>query len=67
MSKVADMSKTRNYLIAGAALLAQSGTAVADRGPTRNIVIVHGAFVDGSGWRAVHDILITPGADLELK
>src|SRR5215468_6414889 len=54
------MSKTRNYLIAAAALLALSGTAFAEPkadGATRNIVIVHGAFVDGSGWRAVHDIL----------
>jgi hypothetical protein len=58
-------------------VLALSGTAVAEPrpdGPTRNIVIVHGAFVDGSGWRAVHDILekdgyrvSIPGADLELK
>ena len=54
------MSKTRNYLIAAAALLALSGTAFAEPkadGATRNIVIVHGAFVVGSGWRAVHDIL----------
>ncbi|MFK3971356.1 alpha/beta fold hydrolase [Pseudomonas sp. NPDC087358] len=27
----------------------------------KNIVIVHGAFVDGSGWRVVHDILIHKG------
>ncbi len=27
----------------------------------RNIVIVPGAFVDGSGWRVVHDILIHKG------
>jgi pimeloyl-ACP methyl ester carboxylesterase len=26
-----------------------------------NIVIVHGAFVDGSGWRVVHDILYHKG------
>ena len=38
--KEADTSKTRNYLIAGTALLALSGTAVAEPtpdGPTRNI------------------------------
>src|SRR4051794_11329292 len=28
---------------------------------TRNIVLVHGAFVDGSSWRAVHDILTADG------
>jgi len=58
------MSKTRNYAIMAAALLAVSGTAFAGprpEGATRNIVIVHGAFVDGSGWRAVHDILEKDG------
>ena len=27
----------------------------------RNIVLVHGAFVDGSGWEGVHGILVTKG------
>ncbi|SHN43142.1 alpha/beta fold hydrolase [Cryptosporangium aurantiacum] len=26
-----------------------------------NVVLVHGAWVDGSGWRAVHDLLIADG------
>jgi pimeloyl-ACP methyl ester carboxylesterase len=58
------MSKARNYTIAAAALLALGGTAVAAPKPdaaTRNIVIVHGAFADGSGWRAVYDILEKDG------
>ena len=58
------MSKARSYAIAAAALLALSGTANAEAKPgeaARNIVIVHGAFVDGSGWRAVHDILEKDG------
>ena len=58
------MAKARSYLIATAALLALSGTSVAQARPdgtARNIVIVHGAFVDGSGWRAVHDILEKDG------
>src|SRR5215831_6693379 len=58
------MSKTRNYLIAAAALLALSGTTFAEpkaNGATRNIVIVSSAFADGSGWRAVHDILEKDG------
>ena len=29
--------------------------------PIRNVVLVHGAFVDGSGWRPVYDILIRDG------
>jgi hypothetical protein len=58
------MSKITNCAIAAASLLALSGTAIAQPKPdgaTRNIVIVHGAFVDGSGWRAVHDILEKDG------
>src|SRR3989440_7494207 len=26
--------------------------------PIRNIVLVHGAWADGSGWKSVHDILV---------
>jgi len=35
------------------------GTASAD--PIKNVVLVHGAFADGSGWRAVTDILERDG------
>ena len=58
------MSRTRNYFIAATALLTLSGTAAAETrsgGAIRNIVIVHGAFTDGSGWRAVYDILEKDG------
>jgi len=27
----------------------------------KNIVLVHGAFADGSGWKALHDILVKKG------
>src|SRR5690242_2281187 len=27
----------------------------------QNIILVHGAFVDGSGWRAVYDLLTGDG------
>ncbi|WP_214401094.1 alpha/beta fold hydrolase [Pseudonocardia lacus] len=29
--------------------------------PIRNVVLVHGAWADGSGWRAVHDRLVDEG------
>src|ERR1700687_4678190 len=32
----------------------------AERG-VRNIVLVHGAWADGSGWRGVYDILVKDG------
>jgi pimeloyl-ACP methyl ester carboxylesterase len=31
-----------------------------------NIVLVHGGFVDGSGWRGVHDILRQQGYDVTV-
>jgi pimeloyl-ACP methyl ester carboxylesterase len=34
---------------------------VTPRSGPQNIVLVHGAFVDGSGWRAVYDILTGNG------
>ena len=63
------MSKTRSYVIAAATLLALSVTAAAQprpEGSTRDIVIVHGAFVDGSGWRAVYDILEKDGYHVSI-
>jgi pimeloyl-ACP methyl ester carboxylesterase len=29
--------------------------------PIRNVVLVHGGFVDGSGWRQVHELLTADG------
>ena len=44
-------------LVLGASpVLAQ--TEAQPGGPARNVVLVHGALVDGSGWRAVHDLLM---------
>jgi len=27
----------------------------------RNVVLVHGGFVDGSGWQGVYDLLVADG------
>jgi len=40
---------------------ALAGTAPVCAAPVKNIVLVHGAFVDGSGWRPVYDILVQHG------
>lgn len=37
------------------------GAQAAQAGPVRNIVLVHGGFVDGSGWQGVYDILKKDG------
>jgi hypothetical protein len=33
---------------------------------TNNVVLVHGGFVDGSGWRRVYDILRKDGYDVSV-
>ena len=54
------------FSIASAALLtALFGAANVQAAPVapavKNIVLVHGAFADGSGWRAVRDLLVKDG------
>ena len=44
-----------------AALLLAAPQQAAAAGPVKNIVLVHGAWADGSGWRAVYDILVKDG------
>ena len=54
------MSKV--WLILGV-LLSGCGTLAAQKEspPIRNIVLVHGAWADGSGWKGVYDILVKHG------
>ncbi|HLZ66535.1 MAG TPA: alpha/beta hydrolase [Aliidongia sp.] len=54
---------------AAVALVAPMSAALADTTPAagvKNIVIVPDAFVDGSGWRVVHDILIHKGYHVQV-
>ncbi|MAO57223.1 MAG: alpha/beta hydrolase [Rhodospirillaceae bacterium] len=58
----------RKTIVAAAAAAAFVGAAQADsmspipdHQTVRNIVLVHGAFADGSGWRAVYDDLTARG------
>ena len=54
------MTKPRIMLAVATALaLLPAGSALA--APTKNIVLVHGAFADGSGWKPVADILRKDG------
>lgn len=43
------------------ALLVGAAAQPASAAPVKNIVLVHGAWADGSGWRAVYDILVKDG------
>ena len=50
---------TISIALASAALC--GAAQAAPQGGIKNIVLVHGAFVDGSGWKAVADILTADG------
>lgn len=52
--------------IAAAAVLASSLTSAAYAEPVKNIVLVHGAFADGSGWRGVYDELTSRGYTVSI-
>ncbi|PXW28137.1 alpha/beta fold hydrolase [Paraburkholderia caballeronis] len=43
-----------------------AATAPALAAPVKNIVLVHGAFVGGAGWRPVYDILTKDGYNVTL-
>jgi pimeloyl-ACP methyl ester carboxylesterase len=52
----------KNFMFASAAGILLSTTAVpAIAAPVKNIVLVHGAFVNGSGWKPVFEILVKHG------
>jgi pimeloyl-ACP methyl ester carboxylesterase len=61
---------TKNSLLAAAAsiVMAATGATVAHAEPVgvKNIVLVHGGFVDGSGWKGVYDILKKDGYNVTI-
>src|SRR5580693_3947833 len=57
MTKIAVAAAGALLMMSGAAAQAASATTTA----VKNIVLVHGALVDGSGWRGVYDILTKDG------
>jgi pimeloyl-ACP methyl ester carboxylesterase len=52
------------YVLLLAALVVTS--VQAQNGPVKNVVLVHGAWADGSGWRGVYDILVKDGYNVSL-
>lgn len=57
--------KVNQYLIAALMVISSVftlfNTAMAQDKPVRNVVLVHGAFADGSGWQNVYNILTKKG------
>jgi pimeloyl-ACP methyl ester carboxylesterase len=50
----------------GLSLLCAAASTASAAPPVKNIVLVHGAFVDGSGWRPVYDILVRDGYNVSV-
>jgi pimeloyl-ACP methyl ester carboxylesterase len=53
-------------LLAGALAAGHSARGKTRPPGIRNVVLVHGAWADGSGWRAVHDILVRDGYKVSI-
>jgi len=61
------MNISTNLLRASALAIALAGaSAPAFAAPVKNIVLVHGAWVDGSGWKPVYDILVRDGYSVSV-
>jgi pimeloyl-ACP methyl ester carboxylesterase len=59
------LNRFRNWFIFAASSLVLAGSALAAPA-IKNVVLVHGAFVDGSGWQPVYDILTKDGYHVTL-
>jgi len=53
-------------LLIAAQFVVDTKMVSAQQKPIKNIVLVHGAFVDGSGWKAVYDILTKKGYHVSI-
>jgi pimeloyl-ACP methyl ester carboxylesterase len=63
------MLKIRAMLASAAALMQVAGAAPAHAAPAnqiKNVVLVHGGFVDGSGWEGVHKLLKKQGYNVTV-
>lgn len=61
------MTQLRHAAFALAAVLAGSAALAAPAfAEAKNVVLVHGALVDGSGWRGVYDILKKDGYNVSV-
>ncbi len=55
-----------SLLLTCCALSAQNLSGQNNDHRVRNIVLVHGAWADGSGWKGVHDILVKDGYNVSI-
>jgi pimeloyl-ACP methyl ester carboxylesterase len=58
------MKKSLAALIAGTMVITGAVPALAD--PIKNVVLVHGAWADGSGWRPIYEALKADGYNVRI-
>src|SRR5258706_14001534 len=61
-----DMKILKACLAIVAALCLASTVVPASADPLKNIVLVHGAWVDASGWKPIYDILTKEGFNVTM-
>jgi pimeloyl-ACP methyl ester carboxylesterase len=54
------------YLLAALLLLLSAGSQAQSSTPVKNILLVHGAFADGSGWEDIYKILSSRGYNVVI-
>src|ERR1700723_2166197 len=54
------------FASAAGTLLLMAISVPALAAPVKNIVLVHGAWVDGSGWKPVYEILVRDGYNVTM-
>ncbi|HXW92380.1 MAG TPA: alpha/beta hydrolase, partial [Terriglobales bacterium] len=60
-------SAFKTALAAVVVLTALNGTTLlSQNSPVKNVVLVHGAWADGSGWKGVYDILTKDGYNVSM-
>jgi pimeloyl-ACP methyl ester carboxylesterase len=64
MSRIFNAFKT--LVMTSAVAVAGISATYAQRTPVKHIVLVHGAFADGSGWKPVYDILTRKGYHVSI-
>jgi pimeloyl-ACP methyl ester carboxylesterase len=60
------LGKPRSLRIALVLLTCGAAAAQSEELRVRNIVLVHGAWADGSGWKGVYDILVKDGYNVSI-
>lgn len=63
---IKQLKRTALITIATAGILCTTGAVAQTTPKVKNIVIVHGAFADGSGFKAVYDILSKQGYNVSV-